>query len=253
MRRGSGRGAVGDGAATTTCGVRACLTGGFTAGVAAGLAGTCGCRVSSSSSFFLARIAFSTSPGLEICERSIFGVIACGARDDVVPACANECEACAKCTRTFSASSSSSELECVLPAPRPSSVNTSRTCLLLTSNSRARSLIRTLLIRLFSKILFPMHLVAHGYLVTMAVQKTCVNVCLHREFMVPRLPTLHRSCQFHSFQLLAWIPRPDQLLQRSHLFVFRPQPQLLHLQLYPRALPLFLLHLLRQRIVQKMP
>ena len=37
------------------------------------------------------------------------------------------------------------------PAPRPSSANTSRICRLLTSISRARSLIRTLLIRLFSK------------------------------------------------------------------------------------------------------
>ena len=32
-------------------------------------------RASSSSSFFLARMAFSTSPGLEICERSILGAI----------------------------------------------------------------------------------------------------------------------------------------------------------------------------------
>ena len=30
---------------------------------------------------FLARMAFSTSPGLEICERSILGVMVCGARD----------------------------------------------------------------------------------------------------------------------------------------------------------------------------
>ena len=56
-----------------------------------------------------------------------------------------------KCARTFSASSSSSELEWVLPAARPSSANTSRICRLLTSISRARSLIRTLLIRLFSE------------------------------------------------------------------------------------------------------
>jgi hypothetical protein len=39
-------------------------------------------RASSSSSFFLARMAFITSPGLEMCERSIFGVMVCGARAD---------------------------------------------------------------------------------------------------------------------------------------------------------------------------
>lgn len=54
---------------------------------AAGLAAMCGWRASSSSSFFLARIAFSTSPGLEMCERSIFGVIVGAAlREDAVPA-----------------------------------------------------------------------------------------------------------------------------------------------------------------------
>ena len=38
-------------------------------------------RASCSSFCFLARMAFSTSPGLEICERSILGVMPCGARE----------------------------------------------------------------------------------------------------------------------------------------------------------------------------
>jgi hypothetical protein len=175
MRRGSGLAA--GGAATT--GGAAGLATGLAAGVAAatGFAGTCGWRASSSSSFFFASTAFSTSPGLEICERSIFGVIAGAApREPAAPEWAPDLDPCAKCTRTFSASSSSSELEWVFPAPRPSSAKISRTCRLLTSNSRARSLIRTLLIRLFSGIPFPMHLVAHGYLVTMVVFQTCVMV-----------------------------------------------------------------------------
>ncbi len=37
------------------------------------------CRASASASFFLARMAFITSPGLETCERSILGAMACGA------------------------------------------------------------------------------------------------------------------------------------------------------------------------------
>jgi hypothetical protein len=110
-----------------------------------GLAAPRGCRASSSSSFFLARIALSTSPGLEMCDKSIFGAIVGAALREWPPRAP-----CEKCTRTFSASSSSSELEWVLPAPMPSSAKISRTCLLLTSSSRARSLIRTLLIRLFS-------------------------------------------------------------------------------------------------------
>jgi hypothetical protein len=54
-----------------------------------------------------------------------------------------------KCARTFSASCSSSELECVFFSVTPTSVRTSRMALLLTSSSLARSLIRILLIRLF--------------------------------------------------------------------------------------------------------
>ena len=54
-----------------------------------------------------------------------------------------------KCARTRSASSSSSELECVFFSVTPTWSRTSRIALLLTSSSRAKSLIRTLLIRPF--------------------------------------------------------------------------------------------------------
>jgi hypothetical protein len=52
-------------------------------------------------------------------------------------------------TRTFSASCSSRELECVFFSVTPTSGSVSRIALLFTSSSRARSLIRTLLIRPF--------------------------------------------------------------------------------------------------------
>ena len=98
----------------------------------------------------LARIAFSTSPGLEMWERSILGLTpsASGraARADFALWPLPEPW---KCARTFSASWSSSELECVFFSVTPTSVSASRIALLLTSTSLARSLIRILLIRLF--------------------------------------------------------------------------------------------------------
>jgi len=118
---------------------------------AAGLTVTCGWRASSSSSFFLARMAFITSPGLEMCDRSIFCTMPCGWRDDAPLVCAACFASCANCARTFSASSASSELECVLTPDTPTTGRTSIIARGFTSNSRARSLIRTLLIRLFSK------------------------------------------------------------------------------------------------------
>ena len=96
-------------------------------------------------------IARRTSPGREMCERSIFVLISSSpraARADFVDA--GPGSACArKCLRTSSASFSSSELECVFFSVTPTSVRTSRIALLLTSNSLARSLIRILLIRPF--------------------------------------------------------------------------------------------------------
>ena len=146
--RGSGRaGGAGTAAAAGRGG------GVFATTAAGGFTGRRLRRASSSSSFFLARTAFRASPGLEICDRSILGVIVCPCetRDPVAPAEPADRPPCSKCARTLATSPSSSELEWVLPAARPNSPNTSRISRLLTSNSRARSLIRTLLIRLFSK------------------------------------------------------------------------------------------------------
>jgi hypothetical protein len=149
--RGSGR--TGGTATRTGAGGAAVTAGaaGLAGGAATGFATTCGCRASSSSSFFLARMAFITSPGLEMCDRSILGTIDCAPpRADPAFACPEGFASCPKCARTFSASSSSSELECVLTPSTPSSARMSIIARGFTSNSRARSLIRTLLIRLFS-------------------------------------------------------------------------------------------------------
>ena len=98
----------------------------------------------------LLMIAFRTSPGREMFERSIFVLMPSGSeraeRTDFAAAASPEPRSL---TRTLSASFSSRELECVFFSVTPTSVNTSRIALLLTSSSRARSLIRTLLIRLF--------------------------------------------------------------------------------------------------------
>ena len=102
--RGAGR-AGGGGAATTARLLRRQPAAGAAGAGAAGLAGMCGCRASSSSSFFFARMAFSTSPGLEMCERSIFGAMACGARDDAALPWPAERDPRSNCARTFSASS----------------------------------------------------------------------------------------------------------------------------------------------------
>jgi len=126
--RGSGlAGAAGGLTATATGGAGRAGTGAGAGATSDRLRGKRLFRASASSSCFLAWMAFSTSPGLEICERSIFGAIACGVRDAgvfAVPACRDPR---VKCARTLSASSSSNELEWVLPAPRPSSANISRT------------------------------------------------------------------------------------------------------------------------------
>jgi hypothetical protein len=96
-------------------------------------------------------MAFKTSPGREMCDRSILVLISSSpraAREAALPAgdCPSDVR---KWTRTFSASKSSSELECVFFSVTPTCVKASRMALLLTSSSRARSLIRTLLIRPF--------------------------------------------------------------------------------------------------------
>ena len=144
---GATAGALGGSGRAGAAGAALSLDGALTAARGAWL------RRASCSAFCLAaKTALAASPTLEICERSTLGVIAWAARDAAaLPWLAGRVAAARlKCARTLSASSSSSELEWVLPPARPSSANRSRTCLLLTSISRARSLIRTLLIRLFS-------------------------------------------------------------------------------------------------------
>jgi hypothetical protein len=97
-------------------------------------------------------IAFSTSPGREMFDRSILVFISSSprvTRELDLPA-ADEPSAEERIyTRTFSASCSSRELECVFFSVTPTNGSVSRMALLLTSSSRARSLIRTLLIRPF--------------------------------------------------------------------------------------------------------
>jgi hypothetical protein len=125
---------------------------GFSAGacVAGGAAGR-GAAGGATASFRCV-IAFRTSPGREMFERSILVLISSSprsARELDLPA---EDEPSAEermYTRTFSASCSSRELECVFFSVTPTSGSVSRMDLLLTSSSRARSLIRTLLIRPF--------------------------------------------------------------------------------------------------------
>ncbi len=86
-------------------------------------------------------IAFNTSPGLEMCDKSILGLnsSACATRElRVVPG--SPCSWQYFFTR--SASSGSIELECVFFSVTPTLPRMSRTTLLFTSSSRARSLIR---------------------------------------------------------------------------------------------------------------
>jgi hypothetical protein len=127
-----------------TAGVAAFTGVGGAAGVAAGgLAGgaegrCCCCSLSLSS--------LATSPGLEILERSIFGLTSVAealSRED-------ELDLAEKCFRTRTASSSSIELEWVFFSVTPTTSSTSRIALLLTSSSLAKSLIR-----IFIRSLFP--------------------------------------------------------------------------------------------------
>jgi len=153
MKRGAGAGGVGGaaglagtGAALEAAGADGAAvlvsTGGAAgrAGAAGGADAVCCCLV----------ISFSTSPGLEMFDRSILVLISSPsrlARDLAGEDCASE--AARKCARTFSASCSSTELECVFFSVTPTWTRTSRIALLLTSSSLARSLIRILLIRPF--------------------------------------------------------------------------------------------------------
>jgi hypothetical protein len=154
-------GAAGRGGAGVT--VAAAGTGGATGGVAgltgaggatAGFAATGGATGraggGAAASFFWV-IALSTSPGREICDKSILVLISSSPRNGRAARAAGDCASAEPrmWARTFSASWSSMELEWVFFSVTPTSGSASRMALLLTSSSLARSLIRTLLIRPF--------------------------------------------------------------------------------------------------------
>ena len=144
MRR--GRGACGvtaaaGGAATTTLGgaVAACAEAG--GGVATTAVGRGGAALMAASACLRSRIAFRASPGFDTLERSNFGFDSTGCFVATLlrpPPL--------KYSRTLSAWSGSIELEWVFPVT-PIASSASRMGLLFTSSSRAKSLIRTLLIR----------------------------------------------------------------------------------------------------------
>jgi len=123
-------------------------TAGFSAGTCAAGRGAAG---GAAASFFCV-MALSTSPGREMFDRSILVLISSSPRAARELDLPEEDEPSAEermYTRTFSASCSSKELECVFFSVTPTSGRVSRIARLLTSSSRARSLIRTLLIRPF--------------------------------------------------------------------------------------------------------
>src|SRR5579872_1699175 len=127
----------------------ALAAGGTTVGRGAtGTAGRCGGAAAAS---FFCVIAFSTSPGREMCERSILVLISSSPRSVRAERADGDCasDEPRMWARTFSASCSSKELEWVFFSVTPTSGSASRMALLLTSSSLARSLIRTLLIRPF--------------------------------------------------------------------------------------------------------
>ena len=122
--------AAGFSGAGTTTGFLTAATGAGGAGLGGGTDGCC-CWSRS----FRSRI---TSPGLEILERSILGLISAW---PAFSFCAGA-DLAEKCFRILSASSASTELEWVFFSVTPTSSNTSRIALLFTSSSLARSLIR---------------------------------------------------------------------------------------------------------------
>ena len=123
-------------------GVGGAAGGAVTAGALATGAGAGGCCCCCS----LSLSSRATSPGLEILERSIFGLTSVAdvlSRED-------EPDLAEKCFRTRTASSSSIELEWVFFSVTPTSGRISRITLAFTSSSLARSLIR-----IFIRSLFP--------------------------------------------------------------------------------------------------
>jgi hypothetical protein len=126
------------------------LTAGGTTAGRGGTTGAAGRDGAAAASFFWV-IAFNTSPGREMCDKSILVLISSSPRNVRAERADVDCDSAEPriWTRTFSASCSSRELEWVFFSVTPTSGSASRMALLLTSNSLARSLIRTLLIRPF--------------------------------------------------------------------------------------------------------
>src|SRR5579863_8719273 len=144
----TGTGGATTGLSTEGCVAGVCATGGCATGGTIGRGGTGGGAITS----FFWVIALNTSPGREMCDRSIFVLISSSPRGPRALDLPAEDEPSAEermYALTFSASCSSRELECVFFSVTPTSASVSRMALLLTSSSRARSLIRTLLIRPF--------------------------------------------------------------------------------------------------------
>ena len=137
---GAGFGGTANGGATAGCGA---LGASLLAGEAAGCGGTTG-RGGVGGCWARSVIAFSTSPGLEMCDRSILGLKPSGALEATRAMCPAPDSCSWKYFFTRSASSSSMELECVFFSVTPILGRTSRISLLLTSSSLARSLIRIL-------------------------------------------------------------------------------------------------------------
>jgi hypothetical protein len=149
----AGRGGAVAGDGTGAAGGVGLATRGATIGLATadgGVAGR-GATGGAAAASFRCVMALSTSPGREMCERSILVLISSSPRSVRADfaADAGASDEPRRWARTFSASCSSRELECVFFSVTPTIVNTSRMALLFTSSSLARSLIRTLLIRPF--------------------------------------------------------------------------------------------------------
>ncbi len=146
----TGFSAAGGCTAGAACGLTGAAGAGATAFTAGG-AGLCtgaGCCCCSRCSFSSLR----TSPGLEILERSIFGLISGAALFSLEA----ELDLAEKYFLTFSASSSSMELEWVFFSVMPTSCNASRMALLFTSSSLAKSLIRIFIRYVFPPKFFPL-------------------------------------------------------------------------------------------------
>ena len=140
---------TGAGGADAAAGAAGFAGGATTVGL--GGAGGAGRGGGAAAASFFCVIAFSTSPGREMCDRSILVFISSSPRSVRAERADGDCasDEPRMWARTFSASCSSSELEWVFFSVTPTSGSASRMALLLTSSSLARSLIRTLLIRPF--------------------------------------------------------------------------------------------------------